>query len=99
MNRKDVNEIAKAIASLNLWEKAAAHNWALVPQTSELPYLASAMAENKKGSPVIGRLHLFPGFVPFRDFMLSRGMSDSGVGMSPMDFAHFVLASAKRGVT
>ena len=99
MNRKDVNEIAKAIASLNLWEKAAAHNWALVPQTSELPYLASAMVENKKGSPVIGRLHLFPGFVPFRDFMLSRRMSDFGVGMSPMDFDHFELVSAKRGVT
>ena len=99
MNRKDVNEISKAIASLNLWEKAAAHNWALVPQTSELPYLASAMVENKKGSPVIGRLHLFPGFVPFRDFMLSRRMSDFGVGMSPMDFDHFELVSAKRGVT
>ena len=60
MNRKDIDEIVKAIAALNLWEKAAAHNWALVPQTSELPYLVNAMAENKKSSPVIGRLHLFP---------------------------------------
>ncbi len=99
VNRKDIDEIAKAIAALNLWEKAAAHNWALVPQTSELPYLVNAMAENKKGSPVIGRLHLFPGFVPFRDFMISRRVTDFGVGMSPMDFDHFELVSAKGGVT
>ena len=99
VNRHDINEIAKAIAALNLWEKAAAHNWALVPQTSELPYLVNAMAENKKGSPVIGRLHLFPGFVPFRDFMISRRVTDFGVGMSPMDFDHFELVSAKGGVT
>ena len=99
MNRHDVNEIAKAIAALNLWEKASAHNWALVPQTSELPYLVTAGPENKKGSPVLGRLQLFPGFVPFRDFMLSRKIKDFGVGMSPMDFDHFELVSAKRGVT
>ena len=99
MNRHDINEIAKAIAALNLWEKAAAHNWALVPQTSELPYLVNAMVENKKDSPVIGRLHLFPGFVPFRDFMISRRVTDFGVGMSPMDFDHFELVSAKGGVT
>ena len=47
MNRHDVNEIAKAIAALDLWEKASAHNWALVPQTSELPYLVTAEPENK----------------------------------------------------
>ena len=99
MNRHDVNEIAKAIAALNLWEKASAHNWALVPQTSELPYLVTAGPENKKGSPVLGRLHLFPGFVPFRDFMLSRKIKDFGVGMSPMDFDHFEMVSAKGGVT
>ena len=99
MNRKDINEIAKAIAALNLWEKASAHNWALVPQTSELPYLVTAGPENKKGSPVIGRLQLFPGFVPFRDFMLSRRVTDFGVGMSPIDFDHYELVSAKGGVT
>ena len=99
MNRHDIDEIAKAIASLNLWEKAAAHNWALVPQTSELPYLVNAVMENKKGSSVAGRLRLFPGFVPFRDFMLSRRVADFGVGMSPMDFDHFELVSAKSGVT
>ena len=99
MNRHDVNEIAKAIAALNLWEKASAHNWALVPQTSELPYLVTAGPENKKNSPVLGRLHLFPGFVPFRDFMLSRKIKDFGVGMSPMDFDHFEMVSAKGGVT
>ena len=99
MNRHDVNEIAKAIAALNLWEKASAHNWALVPQTSELPYLVTAGPENKKNSPVLGRLQLFPGFVPFRDFMLSRKIKDFGVGMSPMDFDHFEMVSAKGGVT
>ena len=99
VNRKDIDEIAKAIAALNLWEKASAHNWALVPQTSELPYLVTAGPENKKGSPVVGRLLLFPGFVPFRDFMLSRRMTDFGVGMSPIDFDHYELVSAKGGVT
>ena len=99
MNRHDINEIAKAIAALNLGEKAATHNWALVPQTSELPYLVNVVVENKKNSPVIGRLHLFPGFVPFRDFMISRRVTDFGVGMSPMDFDHFELVSAKGGVT
>ena len=97
MNRKDVNEIAKAIAALNLWERASAHNWALVPQTSEQPFFVTAGPEKKKGSPVLGRLHLFPGFVPFRDFLLSRRMTDFGVGMSPIDFDHFELVSAKGG--
>ena len=97
MNRFDINGIAKSICALNLWEKASAHNWALVPQTSELPYLVTAGPE-KKGGPVLGRLQLFPGFVPFRDFMLARRVTDFGVGMSPMDFDHFELVSAKGDV-
>ncbi len=99
MNRNDAYETARAISALGLWEKAAAHNWALVPQTSELPYLVTAGPEKKDGSPVIGRLQLFPGFLPFRDFMLSRRVTDFGVGMSPIDFDHFELVSAKGGVT
>ena len=99
MNRNDIDEIAQAIAALNLWERVSAHNWALVPQTSELPYLVMAMPEKNGKSPVLGRLHLFPGFVPFRDFMLSRRVTDFGVGMSPLDFEHFELVSAKGGIT
>ena len=98
MDRNDILEVARAIAALNLWERASAHNWALVPQTSEMPYLVSVVRERKPGSPVIGRMMLFPGFATFRDFMLSRRVSDFGVGMSPIDFSHFELVSAKGGV-
>lgn len=98
MDRNDILGISRAIAALNMWKRAAVHNWALVPQTSELPYLVSAVEEVKAGSPVLGRLMLFPGFEAFRDFMLSRRVSDFGVGMSPVDFRHFELVAAKGGV-
>lgn len=98
MNCRDVYEIARAIAALNVWERVSAHNWALVPQTSDLPYLVSAKSEGGKDGPVLGRLMLFPGFETFRDFMLSRRVPDFGVGMSPIDFAHFELVSARNGV-
>jgi len=98
LNRSDIDAIARAISGLGVWAKVSVHNWALVPQTSDLPYLVTATDESAMEGPVLGRLMLFPGFVPFRDYLLSRRVNDFGVGMSPVDFEHFELVSAKGGV-
>lgn len=96
MDKTDPYEITRAIADLKMWEQAARHNWALVPQTSDLPYIATAMAE-KPASPVEGRLMLFPGLNVFRDYVLSRQISDFGVYMSPLDFPHFEAVGLRNG--
>ena len=89
MDRHDPFSIAHAIVALNAWEKAARHNWALVPQTSADPYIVSVVLE--KAPPVKARLLLFPGLTVFRDYMLTRRFADFGVYMSLMDFPHFEL--------
>ena len=61
MDTHNPYEIAAAIAELNVWDKVSAHNWALVPQTSEEPYIVTAGPEKDRDKgPVVGRLLLFP---------------------------------------
>lgn len=93
-DRHDFDGLVQAILRLNAWERAAKHNWALVPQTSENPVIATVQHETK-GAPR-ERLMLFDGFPPFRDFLVSRQMPDFGVGVSPADFPHFELFSSPR---
>lgn len=96
MDRNNPYETARAMAGLKLWKSASRHNWALVPQTTEDPYVAVAVAE-KGDSPVEGRLMLFPGLPVFRDFVLSRHFGDYGVALTPMDFDHYEVAALKSG--
>lgn len=97
MDKTDPYEAARAIAALDPWERAARHNWALVPQTSEEPFIVSALDERKAAGPVAGRLRIFRGFAAFRDFVVSRQVPDFGVGMGPMDFRHYEVAGLKDG--
>ena len=87
IDRNNPTETARAIAALDVWEKAAARNWALVSQLSDEPFLAS-VNPGREG-PIRGRLLLFQGFGPFREYMLSRQIPDFGVATTPMDFRHF----------
>ena len=96
MDRSDPYEITRAIAGLNPWEKASRHNWALVPQMSDVPYIATMVPEKGEG-PVAGRLMLFAGLPAFRDYVLSRQVRDYGVCMSPIDLAHFEAVGLKSG--
>lgn len=97
MDKKDSYSIAQAIADLNPWEKASRHNWALVSQMAEEPYIVLVVAEHDKPA-VVGRLLLFPGFAEFRDFILTRRFPDYGVALSPMDFIHYEVAAGPKGV-
>ena len=96
MDKNDPYEITLAIAGLKAWQRAAKHNWALVPQTSENPYIATIVLEKGPG-PVEARLMLFPGLTVFRDFVLSRQIPDYGVCMSPVDFPHFEAVGLRNG--
>jgi len=96
VNRTDPFEIARAITGLNVWEKAARHNWALVSQLSEEPYVVYAQQEKGEG-PVAGRLALFPGFGEFSRFLLTHQAPDFGVAMSPLDFRHEEVVGLKNG--
>lgn len=96
MDKTDPYAITQAIADLKFWEQAAKHNWALVPQSSELPYIVSVVTE-KAPSPVEGRLLFFAGLPAFRDYMLSRQVSDYGVYLSLLDFPHFEAVGLRNG--
>lgn len=96
MDRNDPYDIARAIAELKAWKQASQHNWALVPQSSERPYIATVIAEKGAG-PVEGRLMLFPGLEVFRDYMLARQIPDYGVFMSPLDIPHFEAVGLRDG--
>jgi len=97
MNEKDPYELTRAIAALNPWERAARHNWALVPQTSAEPFIVTAVDERDKPGPVAGRLILFPGFATFRDFVITRQVNDYGVEMGPVDFRHYEAVGITTG--
>ena len=97
MDRNDPYDVTRAIASMNPWERAARHNWVLVPQTTAEPFLVSAVQEKPGPVPVAGRLMLFPGFRTFRDFLISRQVPDFGVGMSPLDFRHYEAVGLRDG--
>ena len=97
MDKNDPYELTRAIAEMNPWERAARHNWALVPQSSEEPFIVTVVPEKDRPGPVLGRLMLFPGFALFRDFIISRQMPDFGVGMSPLDFRHYEAVGLRDG--
>jgi len=95
LDRNNPLEVARAIAALDVWSKAATHNWALVSQLAEEPFLATV---NPGGEgPLRGRLLLFPGFKPFREYMLVRRVPDFGVATTPMDFPHFEAVGLEGG--
>lgn len=98
MDIRNPYEIAAAIAELDVWDKVSAHNWALVPQTSEEPYIVSAGPEKDRDkSPVAGRLLLFPGLENFRNFAITRQAPEFGVWMSPLEFRHWEVIAVKKG--
>ena len=97
MDRNDPYDVTRAIASMNPWERAARHNWVLVPQTTAEPFVVSAIQEKPGPVPVAGRLMLFPGFQVFRDYLISRQVPDFGVGMSPLDFRHYEAVGLRDG--
>lgn len=96
MEKKDAYSVAQAIADLNVWKKVSRHNWALVPQMAEDPYVVVATTDADDSS-VVGRLLLFPGLDVFRDFILTKRFNDYGVALSPMDFDHYEVAVPKKG--
>ena len=57
MDRTNIDEIAKAITSLNVWKKASKYNWALVSELFDKPLIA-AVNPNPAG-PIAARLMLF----------------------------------------
>ncbi len=97
MDKTDPYETTRAIAALDPWERAAKHNWALVPQTSAEPFVVTAVDERKGEGPVAGRLLLFPGFATFRDFVITRQVRDFGVATGPVDFRHYEAVGLKNG--
>ncbi len=97
MDKTDPYEITRAIVALKSWTDATRHNWALLPQTSAEPFIATVVDERKNPGPVAGRLMLFPGFATFRDFVIARQVTDYGVEMSPLDFRHYEAVGLKNG--
>ncbi len=98
MDKRNPYEIAAAIAELDVWDKVASHNWALVPQMSEEPYIVTAGPEKDRDTgPVAGRLLLFPGLENFRNFAVTRRVPEFGVWMSPLEFRHWEVIAVKNG--
>jgi len=94
-DRSNPFETARAIAALDAWEKVSAHNWALVSQLSEEPFLVTVNPKHE--GPLRGRLLIFQGFGPFREYILSRQIPDFGVATTPMDFSHFEVVGLEGG--
>ena len=98
MDKHNPYEIAAAIAELNVWDKVSAHNWALVPQMSEEPYIVTVGPEKDRDKgPVVGRLLLLPGLENFRNFAITRRVPEFGVWMSPLEFRHWEVIAVKKG--
>lgn len=95
MDKNNIYEIAKAIASLNAWKKASKYNWALVSEMFDKPFVACVNIP--QNSPVAGRLMLFNGFHSHRDFLIFSQTQDVSFALSPLDFDHYEIVALKDG--
>ena len=85
----------RSLVALGVWQKASSYNWALMPQTSEVPVIAAVDAKSE--GPVVGRLLLFPGFDCYRDFAILKQAPDMGFALTALDVRHWELIGLKDG--
>ena len=95
VDRTNIDEVARAIVSLNVWKKASKYNWALVSELFDKPLIAAV--NPSPSGPISARLLLFNGFMAHRDFLLFRQSPDLSFAMSPMDFDHYEVIGLKDG--
>ena len=95
VDKSNIDEVAKAIAALNLWKKAAKYNWALVSELFDKPLIAAV--NPTPNGPIAGRLMLFNGFAAHRDFLIFRQNPDLSFATSPIDFDHYEVIGLKDG--
>lgn len=95
MDKTDIDDIAKAICTLNAWKKASKYNWALVSELFDKPLIACVNMQ--QNGPVNARLMLFNGFEAHRDFAIFLQNQDVSFALSPIDFDHYEVVSLKDG--
>ena len=95
MDKNNIDEIAKAISSLNAWKKSSRYNWALVSEMFENPLIACVNIQND--GPMAARLMLFNGFAAHRDFAIFMQNQDISFAHSPMDIDHYEVIGLKDG--
>lgn len=95
MDKGNIDEIAKAIADLNVWKKASKYNWALVSELFDKPLIAAI--NPVPSGPIKARLLLFNGFVSHRDFLIFQRSQDLSFATSPVDFDHYEVIGLKDG--
>lgn len=95
MDKTNIDDVAKAIASLNMWKTASKYCWALVSELFDNPLIACVNAA--QNGPISGRLMLFNGFAAYRDFMIFNQNRDLTFAVSPLDFDHFEVIGLRDG--
>ena len=95
MDKNNIDDIAKAISSLNAWKKASKYNWALVSELFENPLIACVNLQ--QNGPMAARLMLFNGFAAHRDFAIFTQNQDVSFALSPLDFDHYEVIGLKDG--
>ena len=95
MDKTDIDDIAKAIVSLNAWQKASKYNWALVSEMFDKPFISCVNIS--PDGPVKARLMLFNGFEAHRDFAIFMQNRDVSFALSPIDIDHCEVLALKDG--
>ena len=95
VDKTNIDEVAKAITSLNVWKKASKYNWALVSELFDKPIVAAV--NPTPNGPIAARLMLFNGFAAHRDFLIFRQNPDISFAFSPIDFDHYEVIGLKDG--
>ena len=95
MDQTNIDDVAKAIASLNMWKKASKYCWALVSELFDMPLIACV--NDAQNGPIAGRLMLFNGFAAHRDYLIFNQSKDISFAVSPLDFDHFEVIGLKDG--
>ncbi len=95
MDKNNIDDIARAIASLNVWGNASKYNWALDSELFDNPLIACVNVP--PNSPIVGRLMLFNGFIAYRDFVILSQNQDMSFAFSPIDIDHFEVLVFKNG--
>ena len=91
---KRLEDIGRKIAALNLWQVAAAYNWAVKPRGMAYPFFCSLLPPN---DALAGHLVMLEGWQTFHDFVMTRCDRNFGFYSTPAELPHYAMLVEKRG--
>lgn len=91
----DIEEIARRMDALSLWDGTIKYNWLLKPKGTVYPYFFDL---EKGRNPQVSRsLHFIEGWQSYHNAVFARDNADFGVYTTPLEYPQFEVMYLKNG--